>query len=83
MSLKRLAILFIILYFLPVVLGQVSATPLVDWFKSFSLPAIWEGFTTVLDQNIEFYLGWLTPWIDKAKNILRGNLPPETQQFVP
>lgn len=83
MSLKQLIILFVILFFLPVVLGKVSVAPLVDGIKSFSLPAIWEGFTTVLDSDINFYLGWLAPWIEKAKNLIKGNLPPEIQQFVP
>ncbi|MDO8633040.1 MAG: hypothetical protein Q7K38_00620 [Candidatus Wildermuthbacteria bacterium] len=83
MSFKQYIILFVILFFLPIVLGKVPLSPLLDGFKNFSLQDIWNGFLIVLKADWAFYLGWLAPWIDKLKDLIRSNLPPGTQKFVP
>ena len=83
MSLKQYIILFVILFFLPIVLGKVPLAPLVDGFKSFSPQSILDGFVIVLKADWAFYLGWLSPWIEKLKDFVRSSLPPELQRFVP
>ena len=83
MSLKQYIILFVILFFLPIVLGKVPLAPLADGFKSFSPQGIADGFMVILKADWAFYLGWLTPCIEKLKVFIRSILPPELQIFVP
>ena len=83
MSLKQYIILFVILFFLPIVLGKVPLSPLLDAAKSISLQGMADGFMIVLKADWAFYLGWLAPWIEKLKDFIRSSLPPELQRFVP
>lgn len=75
MSTKQLIILFIILFFLPAALGKVSLTPLLDAIKTLSLQNIWDGFVAVFKADWSFYLGWVTPWVQKLIDFIKSNLP--------
>ncbi len=75
MALKQYIIIFLILFFLPVVLGKVSLDPFKDFLDHPSFNGFGTAFTTVLKADWNFYLGWLNPWIQKIKDLVADSIP--------
>ena len=71
MSIKKLIILFLILFFLPAVLGKVSLAPFSDFFQHISWQSFTHAFSKVLADDISYYKGFITPWLNKLIDLIK------------
>jgi hypothetical protein len=75
MSTKQLIILVLILFFLPALLGKVSLAPFSDFFSHMSLQGFINAFSTVFQDDFNFYKGLVDPWIAKLVDFIKSNMP--------
>ncbi len=75
MSIKKLIILILILFFLPPLLGKVSLAPFSDFFSHMSLQGFVNAFGTVFQDDFNFYKGLVEPWITKLVDFIKSNIP--------
>lgn len=75
MSTKQLLILFLILFFLPVVLGKVDFSPFQTFLQHTSLQNFANALGRVFQDDFNFYKGLVEPWITKLIDFIKSNLP--------
>ena len=83
MTIKKAIILFLIFFLAPVVFGKVQLAPFADFFQNPSWDAFKTAFEQVFQDDWNFYKGFFTPWVSKIIDLIKGNLPPGTENLVP
>lgn len=83
MSFKQLFILFLILFFVPALLGKVSLAPFSNFFQNISLPNFMAAFGQVFQDDFNYYKGILTPLFQQLIDLIKSNLPKTNIPNVP
>ena len=75
MKTKQLIIVALVIFFLPALLGKVSLAPFSDFFSHISLQGFINAFSTVFQDDFNFYKGLVEPWITKLVDFIKSNMP--------